>query len=197
MRALDAVSAQWNRVLSTVLVSRPESQRPLPPVRIAMGRSISGGVLHLMVGAVALAGTAVLATEPAQWFFALVAAVVLVARPTSGLPHIYAGVLGVGLAIGPAHTWAARGFLLILAVHLLVALGSIADDVPWSAQVELRVLATPVRRFVAIQLFAQVLAVGAARVVDRQVSALWVGALAAMGIAALAWSFVSRVAAKP
>jgi hypothetical protein len=195
MRALDAASAQWNRVLSTVLISRAESQRPLPAVRIAMGRSISGGMLHLTVGIVALLGTAVLATEPAQWFFALVAVLVIVGRPMSGLPHIYAGVLGLGLAIGPAHPWAARGFLLILAVHLLVALGSIADDVPWSARVELSVLAAPARRFAAIQLFAQVLAVGAAWVSDREVSALWVGALAAMGIAALAWSFVSRATA--
>jgi hypothetical protein len=196
MRALDAASAQWNRVLSTVLISRPESQRPLPAARIAMGRSISGGGLHVMVGMVALLGTAVLATEPAQWFFALVAVLVVVARPMSGLPQVYAGLLGVGLAIGPAHSWAARGFLLVLVLHLLVVLGSIADDVPWSARIEVAVLAAPARRFMAIQLFAQALAVGAAWVADRQVNALWVGALAGMGIAAVAWSFVSGAASK-
>jgi hypothetical protein len=189
-----AAARQWNRIASTVLLNRPESHRPLPRVRVGIGRAAPGGVLHIAVALIAVLCAAQLATNPAQWIVAVAGAVALAARPTPGLPQLYAALLGLGLLIGPAHPWSSRGFVLIFGVHLLVQTAALADDLPWSARVELGALAAAARRFLVIQACAQSAAVLCAWIADRQVDATWLSVAAGLAVAALAWAMLARLA---
>lgn len=90
--------------------------------------------------------------------------------------------------------FAAPIHVVLLGLHLVMVLLSVVGDVPLGARVEWAVLAERVPRFLAIQIFAQLLALGGAALnnVDLTVRSLAIGA--SVSLAALAWYGAARVA---
>jgi hypothetical protein len=76
----------------------------------------------------------------------------------------------------------------------MVQLGAIASTVPWSSVVDLRVLVSPARRFLLLQAFAQLVALGGAALTSATVSVPWLPVLVGVGLTLLAWQLMSRLA---
>jgi hypothetical protein len=192
-RVVERAREQGRRLLRTVRIGRPPSQRPLPKVRIDLGPWLPGPVLRVSVGVVALVGAALLATGPVSWTFAILGAVLLVVRPSGIAAGVYAFGLGFLLALAPAAPFAGRSFLLLLIVHLLVQLGAVASSLPWTAVLDLRVLVPPARRFLPVQAGAQLLALAGAALTRATVSVPWLPVLVGAALTAVAWLVLNRL----
>lgn len=182
--------------LYRTFVVRSELERPLPAVRIEIGRAVPAWALQLAVAAVGLACASLLATRGLHWALAVAGAAVLAIRPAPGLAQIYAAALGAGLLLTRYEPWSAAVFALVLGVHLMVQLGSIVQGLHRSAQVELAALAAPARRFAAVQAGAQILAVASAWIAAREVHAVWLSVAAGAALAALAWLLLTAATAQ-
>ena len=191
MSALAARAAQAKalglRLYRTLNPRAADVERPLPPVRIDLRPAVPAWALNAAVAVLALAGAALLADRRVLWILAVAGAVALAVRPVPGLVQAYAVALGAGLLLADPGAGSLRVHLLILIVHLMVQLGSIAAGLHWSTQVEWAVLLVPARRFLPVQVLAQLLAVGAAWTAGRDVSAAWLSVAAGVALAALAW----------
>lgn len=192
-RVLDGVREQAQRLLQTVGFGRSLSQRPLPRVRIRLGARVPGAVFQLVVAAVALGSAWLVVTGPVSTFFAVAGAVLVLARPSGIACAGYAVGLGFLLAVSSSEPFAPRSFLLLFGVHLLVQLGAVASSVGWSAVLDLRVLVSPLRRFVVVQALAQLLALGGAALASASVTLPWVPVLVGVALTALAWMILSRL----
>jgi hypothetical protein len=188
-----SVAALASRIQRTILLGRDESDRPLPQVRMELGRSATAGAFNLGVAALALVCAAQLATTTGHWILAIAGAAAMAVRPLPGMAQIYALVLGAGLALTAYDPWAPRVFLLIFGVHLLVALGSLTQGLPWLARVELQVLLAPARRFAVVQGAAQAVALLGAWVAAQHAHAGWVAVIAGACLAAVAVVLVRSV----
>ena len=182
-------SERWARLLRALRLERPR-----PHVGIALDASAPAWQLRLLQVAVALGCTAMVATNEVLWVLVAAGLVAMVVRP---YPLWQAGFLlamGAGLLFAPADPFAPRAFVLLFGIHLFVVLGAILGRMPWSARLELRALLASARRFAAIQVFSQLLALAAAWLYLRDVSATWVAVLAGAALAVLAWVVSSRLA---
>ena len=81
-------------------------------------------------------------------------------------------------------------------MHLLVQLGALASSVPWTAALDLRVLLSPARRFLAWQLVAQLLGLAGAAVTASGLTVPWLPVLAGVAVTALLWWLLSRLMAR-
>lgn len=188
-----SLAAAASRIQRTVLVGRDESERPLPQVRIELGRWIPAGLLNVAVAALSLICAAQVATAAGHWAMAIVGAVAMAARPLPGMAQLYALVLGGGLALTASDPWAPKVFILIFGVHLFVQLGSLTQGLRWTTRVELAALAAPGRRFLVVQIGAQAAAVGGAWLAGRSIDAGWAAVLAGGCLAALALVLIRSV----
>ena len=198
LRRISSVAAEpAARLLRTLRVGRPPSQRPLPRVRIALGPRLPGAVLRLVVPLVALGCVSLLQPGTFTSVLAVVGAVLLAVRPSGVAAGCYVVGLGLLLALAPADPFSLIPHLLLFGVHLLVQLGAIASVVPWSAVVDARVLVSPARRFLVAQVFAQLLAVLAAALSSTSLTLAALPVLAVAGLTLLAWWLVSLLARGP
>lgn len=196
-RVADAVRDQTQRILLTVGIGRSLSQRPLPRVRIAVGPRVPGVVLRLVVALVAVASASLLVTGPVSTFIAVAGAVLLLVRPSGASCAGYAFALGFALAVSATEPFALRSFLLLFGVHLLVQLGSVAGLAGWTVVLDLRVLVSPLRRFLVIQVLVQLLALGGAALSSTAVTLPWVPVLVGVALTATAWLLLSRLTRPP
>lgn len=185
---------QGRRLVRTLRFGRPASQRPLPRVRIQGGPWVVGTVLRLAVAVVAIGCAALLATGPQSWALAIAAAGVLLLRPGGFAAGGFALGLGLALALSPAAPFAPRVFLLLFGVHLLFQLAALAGSVGWTTVVELRVLVPPLRRLLAGQVFAQLLALGGAELSSARLSVAWLPVLVGIALTGLAWRVLGGLA---
>ncbi|MCU1690515.1 MAG: putative rane protein glycine-rich [Jatrophihabitantaceae bacterium] len=184
------------RLYRTFAVRGSEFDRPLPSVQIELGRTAPAWALNAVVALLGLGCAALLADLPVHWVLAIAGAAAMAIRPLPGMAQTYAGVLGAGLVLTRYEPWAARVFLLILGVHLMVQLGSIVQGLHWSTRVEVAVLVAPARRFAIVQAGAQCVAIGSAWAAGRDIDAVWLSVVAALGLAGLAWFLLTAVGAQ-
>ncbi len=192
-----AAGEQAGRLLRTLRIGRAPSARPLPRVAISMGPWVPALVLRVGVAGVALACLALLTPGTGVWVAGALAALVMVARPSGIALSIFVVALGLRLALTTSEPFAWRSFALLFGVHLLVQLGRVVSNVGWSARIDLRVLASPARRFLLLQAFAQVLALGGALLTSASVAVPWLPVLVGVALTLLAWQLLSRLTGPP
>ncbi|MDN5762951.1 MAG: hypothetical protein L0H41_11610 [Microlunatus sp.] len=149
----------WSQLSTWVLAYLPDrSRRRRPAVRIHTSASVPGLVLRLIVVAIGFGCSAAVAGGPPSWVVIIALLVAIAIAPGTALPGVFVGVIGVLLLFDPAPSPVWLAPLLIAALPLMLQLAAIAGQVSMSAQVEVRVLALPARRYLVIQVFAQLLA---------------------------------------
>lgn len=113
------------------------------------------------------------------------------ALPRSPLAAVLTLQWGLALVLSGEPGYSGRFVVLLVAAHLLLAVGTLAAWLPFRARVQIAVLRRPAIRFVVVQAVAQAVAFGVLTFVSHGPSAasfVWlgiVGALAALALAAL------------
>lgn len=189
----DLVRAELRQVPGGLPTLRPRRRR----VTVVTGAWVPGWVLRLVcvvlaLGDVRLAG----AGDTLTVLGALLAALVLI-RPGGVGPVLVVAFTALVLATSGGGGWRPESFLLLLGTHLLVQLGAVLGRTSWAARVELRALAVPAPRFLAVQLAAQLVAVLGAAVAGGRLELPWLAVLAAVGLAVLVLWLAPRFGARP
>lgn len=158
MRAALARRARLVRTwLLAYLPERSTGRRP--PVRIQTSAALSGLVLRTVVVLIGLAATSTLSPGPPGWVVVVGLLIAIWCAPGTMVAGVLVIVLGLLLVFDPESAIPWRTPLLIAALPLLMQLAAIAGQASWTARIELRVLELPLRRYLVIQVFAQLLAV--------------------------------------
>jgi hypothetical protein len=142
------------RLLWALRINRPESQRPLPPVRIDLVRPVPGWALRL-VGVVIGIGC-LISIRPAVPLTVMAGAALLfwLIRPGGVAIAAYTLLIGIGLLI-LSDPFAPGGFVATAAVHLLLALSCLIGSARWSTRFELSLLRPVLLRWLVIQAIVQ------------------------------------------
>jgi len=177
----------------SLLVLRPRR----PRVRVRTGPAVPAWALRLLLAGLAVGCVVLAGAGPVLAVAGVAAALVLALRPGGVAPAAVVGyvavvLLGSGHGGGPATTAA-----LLLGTHLLVQLAALLGRTSWWARVELRALAAPVPRFLAVQAAAQLLALLGAAVTTGGLRLPWLAAAAAVGLGALLLGLVPRLGSPP
>lgn len=147
---------------------REGRDQPIPGVVIDLDRTVSGPVVRLAPGVLAVLAGVLAGTGEPWWSIVGIAAVALVAWPHLPLAPLYLGLcalarLGGEDLLAPAEgggiDGAAVGRLaaLVLCLHLLLRTTALASHVPWAGQVELGVVGRAARSVLGTQAVVQVL----------------------------------------
>lgn len=127
----------------------------------AIGRWLPTATVHVVFFAVA-AALCLLVLERPFWLAVGLSLSVLVTLAPHRVPAWW-----LLLVLGLSQVWREPSvtdvafYLLLAGVHLLHVLGSFARLLPWNGRVQAVALVPPLKRFVLVQAFAQVTAVGA------------------------------------
>ena len=142
------------RLLWALRINRPESQRPLPLVRIELTRPVPGWALRLV--GVAIGIGCLLSILPAVPLLVMASAALLfwLVRPGGFAIAAYAVLIGIGLLIQP-DPFAPGGFVATAAVHLLLTLSCLIGSARWSTRFELSLLRPVFLRWLVIQAIVQ------------------------------------------
>jgi hypothetical protein len=149
----------WVRTRSWVLAYLPDrSNARRPPVRIRTRPAVPGYVLRLAVVALGLLCASLVVTGPPGWVVVVALLIAIACVPGALVTGVLVMVLGLLMVFDtdPAAPW--RMPLLVAGIPLMMQLATIAGQASWLARIELRVLELPLRRYLVIQLFAQLLA---------------------------------------
>ena len=176
----------WVVTRSWVLAYLPDrSNARRPAVRIRTGSAVPGYVLRLTVVALGLLCASLVVTGPPGWVVVIALLIAIACAPGTLVTGVLLMVLGLLMVFDtdPAAPW--RTPLLVAGLPLMMQLATIAGQASWLARIELRVLELPMRRYLAIQLFAQLLALTGSLVAGLGFVLPQVMALAGVAIVAL------------
>lgn len=176
----------WVRTRSWVLAYLPDrSNARRPPVRIRTRPAVPGYVLRLAVVALGLLCASLVVTGPPGWVVVVALLIAIVCVPGALVTGVLVMVLGLLMVFDtdPAAPW--RMPLLVAGIPLMMQLATIAGQASWLARIELRVLELPLRRYLVIQLFAQLLALTGSLVEGLGLVLPQVMALAGVAVLAL------------
>lgn len=155
----------WAQLTSWLLAYLPGRHRPrLPRVHIHTAPAIPSVVLRAIVALIGFGCGLMVVPGPPGWTIVIGLLVALFWVPGSLVGGALVIVLGLLLAfdVEPGAPW--RTPLLVAALPLMLQLAAIAGQTSITARIELRALALPLRRYLAIQVFAQLLALTGAMV---------------------------------
>jgi hypothetical protein len=176
----------WVRTRSWVLAYLPDrSNARRPPVRIRTRPAVPGYVLRLAVVALGLLCASLVVTGPPGWVVVVALLIAIACVPGALVTGVLVMVLGLLMVFDtdPAAPW--RMPLLVAGIPLMMQLATIAGQASWLARIELRVLELPLRRYLVIQLFAQLLALTGSLVEGLGLVLPQVMALAGVAVLAL------------
>lgn len=176
----------WRRSSTWLLAYLPErglSRRP--PVRIHTRAAVPGLAVRLAAFLVGLGCAWSVVTGPPGWVVATALLVALVVAPGTMVAGVLVIVLGLLMTFDPDPAAPWRTPLLVAAVPLMMQLAATAGQTGWRARIELAVLALPMRRYLLVQVFAQLLALTGAMVVGLGIVLPQMMALAAVSVLAL------------
>jgi len=166
-------------------------------VTVRLGASLPAWSLRGLAVAVALGCVLLAASGPLLTGVGTALALILLVRPGGWAPAALVAYVTLALAIGGSPGWDPGRSALLLGTHLLLQLGAVLGRCTWSAQVELRALAVPARRFLAVQLAAQLVALAAAALSAGGLRLPGLTALAATVLGLLLLWLVPRLAVAP
>ena len=117
-----------------------------------------GYVLRLTVVGLGLLCASLVVTGPPGWVVVGALLIAIACVPGTLVTGVLLMVLGLLMVFDtdPASPW--RTPLLVAGLPLMMQLAAIAGQATWLARIELRVLELPLRRYLVIQVFAQLLA---------------------------------------
>lgn len=142
------------RLLWALRINQPESQRPLPPVRIELTRAVPGWALRL--AGVAIGGVCLLVI-PLGGPMLVLAGLALLAwliRPGGFAIAVYTVLIGIALLI-LSDPFAPGGFVATAAVHLMLSLSCLLGSAGWSTRFELSLVRPVLLRWLVIQAVVQ------------------------------------------
>jgi hypothetical protein len=149
----------WRRIRTWVLAYLPERMRTRrPPVRIHTAAAVPSAVLRPAVALLGLACASVIVIGVPSWVIVVALLIGLACLPGTMIGGALVMTLGLLMMFDPVPAAAWRTPLLVAGLPLMMQLAAIAGQASWVAKVELRVLAQPMRRYLVIQVFAQLLA---------------------------------------
>lgn len=163
------------RVRATLQPGSAPTERPRPRVRIETTRAVPAWALRLLLLAVGAVCVVVIGQSVVSQVILTGALLVVVAMPGGVSAGVFAVMVGLSLlAFDPGTPSAglpvsADAVVLLAAVHLIAVLGSVLGQVPLRTTVELRALLPTARRYVIIQATAQLLALVAGWLSEREV----------------------------
>lgn len=155
----------WAQLTSWLLAYLPGRRGSrLPRVHIHTAPAIPGLVLRAIVVAIGFGCGLLVVPGPPGWAIMIALLVTMFFVPGSVTACILVMIMGVFLAfdIEPSVFW--RTPLLVAALPLMLQLAAIAGQASMAGRIELRVLVLPLRRYLAIQVFAQLLVLTASMV---------------------------------
>lgn len=184
----------WTRARTWLLAYLPDlSRHRRPRVRIQTAAAVPGAGLRLAVVLIGLVCASTVVTGWPGWFVVIGLLVGTFCVPGSFVVGAFVIALGV-LAVfdtTPAASW--RTPLLVAGIPLMLQLASVAGQASWLAPIELRVIASSLRRYLVIQVFAQLLALVGSVVAGLGLVLPQVMALAAVALLALVLLWVPRL----
>lgn len=177
----------WARIRTWFLAYLPERLRtpPRPPLRIHTAAAVPSAVLRPAIALLGLACASVVVIGVPSWGFVTALLIGLACAPGTMLGGAFVMTLGLLMMFDPAPAAAWRTPLLVAGLPLMMQLATIAGQASWIAKVELRVLALPMRRYLVIQVFAQLLALAGVLVAGLGYVLPQVMAVAAVAVLAL------------
>jgi hypothetical protein len=176
----------WVQVSTWFLAYLPErSKARRPPVRIHTSAAVPGGALRLVVLLIGLVCASTVVTGPPGWVVVIGLLVGLCCAPGTVVAGALVIVFGLLMVFDPTSGAAWRTPLLVAAVPLMMQLAAVAGQASWAARIELRVLALTLRRYLVVQVFAQLLALAGGIVAGLGYVLPQVMALAAVAVLAL------------
>jgi len=176
----------WRRIRSWLLAYLPERAKVRrPPLRIDTAAAVPSAVLRLVIALLGLACASVIVIGVPSWVVVFALLIGLACFPGTVIGGALVMTLGLLMMFDPAPAAAWRTPLLVAGLPLMMQLAAIAGQASWIAKVELRVLALPLRRYLVIQLFAQLLALAGGMVAGLGYVLPQVMALAAVAVLAL------------
>lgn len=180
------VGRLWRRLSTWVLAYLPERSRARrPPVRIRTESAVPGAALRLAVVSIGLVCAAAVVIGVPGWVVVIGLLIGLFCLPGTMAGGALVIVLGLLLVFDPEPAPVWRTPLLVAGIPLLMQLAAVAGQATLRARIELQVLALPMRRYLVIQVFAQLLALVGAMVAGLGYVLPQVMALAAMVLLAL------------
>lgn len=176
----------WVQVTTWLLAYLPARSRShRPPVRIHTAPAVFGGVLRLAVVAIGLVCAWQVVTGVPGWVVVIGLLIGLCCAPGTLVGAALVIVFGLLMVFEPVSATGWRTPLLVAAVPLMMQLAAIAGQASVGARIELRVLTLPLRRYLVIQVFAQLLALAGAMVAGLGYVLPQMMALAAVAVLAL------------
>jgi hypothetical protein len=185
-RLAAAAGRLWTRVSTWVLAYLPErSTYRRPPVRIETETAVPSAVVRLAVVLIGLFCSSTVIIGTPGWVIMVALLAGLFCLPGSffcGAVVIALGLLTV-FDTTAAEVW--RTPLLIAGVPLMVQLAAVAGQATLLARIELRVIGMSLRRYLVLQVFAQLLALVGGMIVGMGMVLPQLMALASVGLLAL------------
>ena len=176
----------WVRTRSWVLAYLPDrSNAHRPAVRIRTDAAVPGWLLRLSVAALGLFCASFVVTGPPGWVVVSALLVAIAFAPGTVVAGVLLMVLGLLMVFDPDPAAPWRTPLLVAGLPLMMQLAAIAGQATWLARIELRVLELPLRRYLVIQVFAQLLALTGGLVEGLGLVLPQVMALAGVAVVAL------------
>lgn len=149
---------RWVQVSTWFLAYLPErSKSRQPAVRIHTRAAVPAAALRLAVALLGLVCAQVIVIGTPGWVLVVALLIGLVCAPGTMLGGALVILLGLLMMFDPTAPAVWRTPLLIALVPLMMQLAAIAGQTSWAGRIELRVLALPMRRYLVIQVFAQLL----------------------------------------
>ena len=165
-----------------------------PQVKVDLGRSIEAWWLRLACVGAAAACTLLVASTGFQWLVAAALIAAMAVWPSGPAASLFMVGIGV-LVVVESDPFDARVFLLVLGLHLTALLAAVVAGLAWRARVEVHVLASFAKPFLAIQGLAQAAALLGAWATTRWLAGTWLPAAAGVALAGLAWAVVVLIRA--
>lgn len=156
---LSGLGRMGARVSTWFLAYLPErSKSRRPPVRIHTAPAVPGPVLRLAVALVGLVCASTVVTGPPGWVVVIALLVGLYCLPGTMVGGALVMALGLLMVFDTSTAGAWRTPLLVAAIPLMMQLAAVAGQASWTARIELRVVELALRRYLVVQVFAQLLA---------------------------------------
>lgn len=177
---------EWLASTLRLLRSNVEAAPLAPRVRVELERHIPAWWLKAAAASVAVVSILILSPG---WFVILltVGLVGVIMLGRSAAPAALVAAL-VAFLVLTGEPFSSPVFLLIFGVHLLATLIGVVGELPLNALVEVRVLTERIPRFVVIQAFTQLVAIGAALLDGTEFSVRPLAIGAGVALAGAAWA---------
>jgi hypothetical protein len=196
-RTLPAVRTWWADLLRSTPRALPSLRPRRRRVDIDLGPNLPGWALRLACAAVALGCVVLAGAGSTLTVIGALLALGLAARPVGAVPMVVLGFVVFVLTTAGGSAPRPATFAVLAGTHLFVQLAAVVGPYGWSVRVELRALLVPARRYLPVQVAAQLVALVGALVTLGRVELAWSAPLAAVAVATLVVWLVPRLGTPP